>query len=141
MELKLEPFASRLRWQFARKQSLEYWQALFEDLLEQLAQACNAGNPKLIGHIKCVALLPDGGFLRGSKISMHYASDMEIKTEKSISYNTLVLSLNMLVYGLSIFEARHILQETALFIAQKWDAGQEILDISNSCKHRDDHKQ
>ena len=86
----------------------------------------------MIGHIKCVALLPGGGFLRGSKISVHYPPDMALHAGNVVPVAMLELSLNVLVYGLPLSEARHILRETALHLAQKWGAGLEIVQTGDS---------
>jgi hypothetical protein len=79
-ELSLEPFAARLRWRLTESQPLEGWQDLMAGLLDELAIACSTSKSHVIGHIKALALLPSGGYLRGSKVSTSYPADVEAQS-------------------------------------------------------------
>ncbi len=131
--LTLEPYAACLRWRFPKAQALESWQALFAALLDELALACTAGSVRVIGHIKGLALLPGGGFLRGSKVSIEYPSDVEIVGASSGAYSELELTLNLLVYGLPLSEGQRLVPEIGEQLALRWDAELEVL--ARSAEH------
>ena len=133
--LTLEPYAARLCWRFPGAQPLERWQALFAAFLDELGQACAAEGARVIGHIKGLALLPGGGYLRGSKVSTDYPADVETKEALTDSCAELELSLNVLVYGLRLSEAQRIVPETSLALGQRWGAELEVLTLSDHHHH------
>lgn len=125
--LTLEPYAAWLRWRFPEAQALEGWQTLFAALLDELALACTTDGVRVIGHIKGLALLPGGGYLRGSKVSVEYPSDVEIAGATSGSCSELEFALNLLVYGLPLSEGQQIVSKIGKRLALRWGAELEVL--------------
>lgn len=113
----LSPYAARLRWYFATAQAADQWQALVATFLEDLAAACVAGEMHVIGHIKALALLPDGGFLRASTISARHPADVAIERAGDRPCSELELALNVLVYGLAWTEAHQLVKASAQQVA------------------------
>lgn len=130
----LEPYAARLCWRFPEAQPVERWQALLAALLDELGQACTIAGPYTIGHIKGLALLPEGGFLRGSKVSSRYPADTEINGATIGFYTELEIAINVLIYGLPLAKAHSIVSEVSLALAQRWGAELEVL-VANSHRH------
>lgn len=135
--LTLEPYAARLRWRFPQAQALDRWQALFAALLDELAVACTQGGGRVVGHIKGLALLPGGGFVRGSKVSPRYPSDVDIEGAAIDACAELEVALNVLVYGLPLSEGRRIVPEIGQGLAQRWGAELEI--VAASTEHESGH--
>jgi len=125
--LTLEPYAARLRWRFAEEQPLVRWQALFSAFFDKVGQATDAAGPYVIGHIKGLALLPGGGFVRGSKVSAGYPSDVEVHGADAAACAELEMSLNVLVYGLPLTRARRIVAEVGQELARQWDVALEVV--------------
>ena len=121
-ELTLEPYAARVHWRFAEAQSAETWRELFAALLDGLAPACTGGGLHIIGHIKGLIVLPDGGFLRGSKVSDQYPADVEVEGAAAGLEAELEMSLNVLVYGPPLAETRRIVSQVAQATARRWNA-------------------
>ena len=74
----LEPFAARLRWQFPSAIALCEWGALLGECLETLARRCDETGPHVVGHIKGLALLADGAYVRVSVVSPRHPADVEV---------------------------------------------------------------
>jgi hypothetical protein len=149
-ELSLEPYAARLVWRFEQPQPLTTWQDLLAALLDELGLACSTSDRHVIGHIKAFALLPAGGFLRGSKVTACYPADVEAHIDWHASsvpppaerasardtnhapdqarsgHTELEMTLNMLVYGLPMDSARRMVKATAVSQAARWNAELEI---------------
>ena len=128
--LSLVPYAARLRWSFATAQAADQWQALVATFLEDLAAACVAGEMHVIGHIKALALLPDGGFLRASTISARHPADVAIERAGDRPCSELELALNVLVYGLAWTEAHRLVQASAQQVAK--DRGAVVEQLTPS---------
>ena len=126
-QLTLEPYAARLRWRFPQAQSLERWQALSAEFLDELALACTAGGGRVVGHVKGLALLPGGGFLRGSKVSARYPADVDVEGAEIDACADLEMALNVLVYGLPLTEGRRLVLEIGQGLAQRWGAELDVL--------------
>ncbi len=121
-QLTLEPYAAHLHWRFPEAQSSETWRELFATLLDGLAPACTGGGLYVIGHIKGLVILPDGSFLRGSKISVQYPADVEMEGAAADFWVELEMSLNVLVYGPPLSETRRIVSRVAQTTARQWNA-------------------
>lgn len=102
MDLGLEPYSVCLRLQLAEAQPPEQWRTLVEALLDELGRASVAAGARLIGHIKCAARLPGGGILSGSKVGVQIPAEVVIEDASAACFPELRLSLNVLVYGLSL---------------------------------------
>ncbi|MCR3922578.1 MAG: hypothetical protein NUK65_08710 [Firmicutes bacterium] len=137
--LGLEPYAGSLRWYFHQEQPLEDWQALLLQFLEQLGLACTAGDKRVLGHIKCLARLSPGGYIRGSKISVAYPADVEVKGNTATSFAEMQLTLNILVYGLPHHETQLIVQTVGSAIAASQQGKIEILTTTSHHEHQHDH--
>jgi len=133
--LTLEPYAARLRWRFPQEQSPQKWQTLLANFLDELGRACVTAGPYVIGHIKGLALLPGGGFLRGSKVSAHYPADTEYTGQDTDRYAELDMTLNVLMYGPSWTETRRLVSEVGLSLAQRWGAELSIAVADNEHHH------
>lgn len=142
-QLTLEPYAARLRWRFPEAQPLDRWQALFAAFLDELALACTAGEPSVIGHIKGLALLPGGGYLRGSKVSVRYPADMELDGATAGQFPDLEMALNVLVYGLDLSQAQRRVLDTGQALAQRRGTVLEVIapnaDPEPDVEERDRH--
>ncbi|MBC7252081.1 MAG: hypothetical protein H5T62_17615 [Anaerolineae bacterium] len=136
--LTLEPYAARLRWRFPQEQTLQKWQTLLANFLDELGRACVTSGPYVIGHIKAIALLPGGGFLRGSKVSARYPADTECTGQDPDRYAELDMTLNVLVYGPSWTETHRLVSEVGLALAQRWGAELSI-SIADSEHHYHHH--
>ena len=134
-QLSLEPYAARIRWHFSDAQPLSYWKTLCATFLDDVAFACMARPPAVIGHIKGLALLPGGGFLRGSKVSTRHAADVEISGASAVSCRELEIALNVLVYGLPAFEAERVVGETGRAIAMHAGATFEVIAEGHTHHH------
>ena len=133
--LTLEPYAARLRWRFSQGQPLVRWQALFSTFLDQVGHAADAAGPYVIGHIKGLALLPGGGFVRGSKVSADYPSDVEVQGAGDAVCAELEMALNVLVYGLPLTQTRQIVPEVGRELARQWDAELEVVEAGHDPIH------
>lgn len=111
--LELHPLAATLRWWLPAPLSLDEWAALMADYLSAIAGDCQAMGQVVIGHIKALALLPDGGFVRASAVSAAHPVDTEIRTGERHEAQELTLTVNVIVYGLPLSAARQIVVENA----------------------------
>lgn len=117
-ELTLEPYAARLRWHLPSAVASHEWEAILSEYLEALARHCDEAAPCVIGHIKGLALFPNGDYLRISIVSPARPADVE--GNASEHYAELTLTLNVLVYGLSRDVLERLAQETAADVASRW---------------------
>ena len=136
-QLNLEPFAARIRWRFPEAQPLSRWQSLVASFLDQVALACATNPSVVIGHIKGLALLPGGGFLRGSKVSTKHSADVEIADAQTGECQELEMALNVLVYGLAWSEAKRIVLKAGDAIATQAGAMFEVVAIERHDHHHD----
>ena len=110
-DLVLEPYAVQQRWQMPAPLSGRDWPALLAAYLASLARACSEAGPCVIGHIKALALFPDGGYLRVSVVSSTHPPTTDGQAPDGVA--ELAVTLNVLVYGL----ARDVLQKLSSDIA------------------------
>jgi hypothetical protein len=125
--LILEPYAVEQRWQTAAPLPGTAWQELLGAYLADLARACAAwhadpnpavGQPErrvVIGHIKALAIFPDGGYLRISAVSTAHPPTSGGQVPDGLA--ELKLTLNVLVYGLPRAAAQALAHDTALALA------------------------
>jgi hypothetical protein len=121
-ELILEHYAVNQRWSFFGDPGKR--ETLITEYLETLARRCYETRMCIIGHIKALALFPDGGYLRVSVVSPTVAAGVEGSV--SMGCTELVLTLNVIVYGLGRELLERITRETADHLTQKWKGGVTI---------------
>ena len=95
-ELILEPYAVNQRWSLSG--DADKWETLISEYLETLARRCHETGKCIIGHIKALALFPNGGYLRVSVVSPTVPAGVEGSVPTDCT--ELVLTLNVIVYGL-----------------------------------------
>lgn len=124
-ELILEPYAVKQRWSLSGEAGR--WEILIAEYLETLARRCHQAGKCIIGHIKALALFPDGRYLRVSVVT----SELPAGVEGSVPANCteLVLTLNVILYGLSREVLERISRETADELTKKWKGTVTITGI------------
>ncbi len=124
-ELTLEPHAVQQRWRMPVPLTGRGWHELLIAYLAALARACTTGGSSstagtsgpacsaggVIGHIKLLALFPDGGYLRASAVSPTHPPTSDGQVPDGL--DQLSLTLNVLVYGVP----REVLATLTLEIA------------------------
>jgi hypothetical protein len=137
-EYHLHPLAARLRWYFPSPLAPDAWAALLADTVGAVARECQAAGPVVIGHIKALALLPAGGYLRASAISAQHPVDVEAQAAPSQALTELTITLNVIVYGLPFEAARRIVTEQAGRLVEVQGGSAHIEAISED-HHTHDH--
>ena len=97
-EMILEPLAAHVRFIAPAPRQIQDWTGILKDYFKTLATLCDLAGPCVIGHIKGLALLPAGGYIRVSAVSA--SMPVQIETNVSGDFAELTITLNMLVYGL-----------------------------------------
>ncbi len=118
-ELILEPYAVNQRWRLFG--DADKWDTLISEFLEMLARRCHETGKGIIGHIKALALFPDGGYLRVSVVSPNLPAGMEGTVPANCT--ELVLTLNVIVYGLERDLLERLTRETADLLSAKLKGG------------------
>jgi hypothetical protein len=124
-ELILEPYAINQRWRLFG--DADTWENLISEFMETLARRCHETGKGIIGHIKALALFPDGGYLRVSVVSPTVAAGVEGGVPMGCT--ELVLTLNVIVYGLERELLERITRETVDHLTKKWKGGVTIQAI------------
>jgi hypothetical protein len=127
-ELQLEPLAATVTWRFEAPLPLTQWQALLAAFLQLLAGGAVAAGPRVIGHIKALAALPDGGYIRASVVDMTHGVDVQAGGKLPAELPALTFLVNVLVYGLPRDVASRQLEGAALAVACE-HGGQTLVDI------------
>jgi hypothetical protein len=138
-KLHLHPLAATLHWQLPTVLPVEGWASLLKDYVSALAGACESTGPVVIGHIKALALLPDGGFVRASAISATHPVDAEIQAKNNDELQELALTVNVIVYGLPFDIARKIVIENAQKLIEIHSGNLVIETITEEGTHSHDH--
>jgi hypothetical protein len=118
-ELILEPYAVSQHWRLPAAAS-DQWQAILSDYLETLARKCDKNGTCIIGHIKALALFPDNGYLQISVTGPNFPAS--IKGSIPGGCTELNLSINVIVYGLEYELVERLTRETAIHLAERWNA-------------------
>lgn len=126
-ELTLEPYAVSQHWSLPQADSK--WEALLCEYLESLARRCNEAGPCIIGHIKALALFPDGGYVQVSVVSPTLPAS--VKGSVPAGCTELELALNVIVYGLEHDRVEHITRETVAYLADQWQ-GEVIIKATDA---------
>ncbi len=113
--LVFEPFAAEQRWWMPAPFPGRIWQELLAEYLAALARACAGAGPCVIGHLKALALFPEGSYLRISAVSAHHPPTLDGRAPDSLQ--ALDLTLNLLVYGLPRAALARIASEEATRLA------------------------
>lgn len=116
-DLILEPYAAEQRWQMPAPLPGQAWRDLLAEYLAALAQACTGAGPCIIGHLKALALFPEGGYLRASAVSAHHPPTIDGRAPDGLQ--ALDLTLNLLVYGLPHAALARIAAEEAAALAAR----------------------
>jgi hypothetical protein len=112
-EMILDPFTARLTITLGTAKTAQECSLVLASFLETLATLCDQAGPSVVGHIKALALLPKGQYMRGSVVSPRLPAEVEVTfSGSSISY--LCLTLNMLVYGLSRETLERLVRDAVL---------------------------
>ena len=114
--LALQPFAARVHWKFAAPLPMAEWVEVIRAYVETLAGRCG-GSKHVIGHIKALAVLPEGGFIRASAVDATRRADAEASGALPDRSPAVTFTLNVLVYGLPFEQAREMAQEATQAIA------------------------
>jgi hypothetical protein len=118
-ELILEPYAINQRWRLFG--DADTWENLISEFMETLARRCHETGKGIIGHIKALALFPDGGYLRVSIISPTLPAG--VQGGVPMGCTELVLTLNVIIYGLERGALERLTRETADHLTKKWKGG------------------
>jgi hypothetical protein len=129
-ELSLTTFAVSERWRLSEGDGR--WKALLGEYLETLARRCTEAGPCVIGHIKALALFPDGGYLRASVVSPSIPASIEGSVPDGCT--ELRLDLNAIVYGLEYCLLERISLETAVQCAVQWN-GEVLIERNRNQTH------
>lgn len=113
-ELIFEPYAIQQRWRMSEPVAASAWIDLFSVYLIGLADACRAAGAGIIGHIKLLALFPDGSYLRISVVSPSHGPTVTGKAPNGLS--ELATTLNVLVYGLTREKTETLTRDAAAFL-------------------------
>lgn len=127
-EMILEPYAVNQQWRLSDPN--DTWEDKIREYLETLARRCDETGKCVIGHIKALAIFPNGAYVRGSVISPKYAAQIEGNAPQEC--RALTLALNLIVYGLERAQLEQITRETAFELAQRWHAEVTIDTILSS---------
>ena len=122
-DLILEPYTVVQRW--SQPAASGDWESRLSEYLQTLAQNCAEMDGAVIGHIKALALFPEGQYLRASVVSADRLATVEGCVPHG--FTTLELTLNVLVYGLTREQIKKIVERTAREAASRW--GIEILSL------------
>jgi len=95
-----EPFARTYRWTFHDPAAPASCAAALTEVLAALATTCQRAGRHVIGHIKALAALPSGGFIRGSAVSTRQAPDVELHEPATMPLTGIDVTLNVLVVGM-----------------------------------------
>jgi len=121
-ELILEPYTVNQSWRLVG--DADKWENLISEFMETLAHRCAETGKGMIGHIKALALFPDGGYLRVSVVSPILPAGVEGSVPTDCS--ELMLTLNVIVYGLGRDVLEQLTRETADHLTKKWKGGMTI---------------
>ncbi len=115
-ELTLEPYAVVQHWRLA--EAAGHWETILAEYLQTVAERCVASGPAVIGHIKALALFPEGQYLRLSVVAPHLPATVTGQVPPGCA--ALDLTLNVLVYGLDRTRIEQITQDAAQATATAW---------------------
>jgi len=121
-ELILEPYTVSQSWKLVG--GADKWENLISEFMETLAHRCAETGKGIIGHIKALALFPDGRYLRVSVVSPTLPAGVEGSVPMGCT--ELVLTLNVIVYGLERDPLERLTRETADHLTKKWKGGVTI---------------
>jgi hypothetical protein len=127
-ELTLEPYAARLHWQLPTATDGQGWAAILAEHLESLARRCDETGQNVIGHIKGLAVLPGGGYVRVNVVSPERPADVESTALGQCA--DLNFDLNVLVYGLPVGQVKWLTHETAASVAMHRGGQVDVEPIS-----------
>lgn len=95
---ELSPFTGHYHITYPGDSAPAESRVILEGFLEKLAEACISEGAEIIGHIKLLAMTPEGAYFRGSLTSTRIPADVEAMGVDV--HRSLDISLVVLVYGL-----------------------------------------
>jgi hypothetical protein len=122
-DLILEPYAVSQRWRFSPEGT--NWESLIIEYLETIARTCMEIESCVIGHIKALALLPEGGYLQVSVINPELPAG--VKGCVPPGCPELKLTLNVIIYGIERDLLERVACETAAHLAYR-SQGEVIIE-------------
>jgi len=115
-ELILEPFAARIYFHLQPNPSPGQGQKILAGCLQAIAEKCEAAGNSLIGHIKAIALFPDGTYFRVSVVGAKHPAETDGNASADITDSR--ITLNILVYGLPRSRLHQIVEQSALEVGR-----------------------
>jgi len=112
-EMILDPFTARLTITLGTAKTGQECSLILASFLETLATLCDQAGPSVVGHIKALALLPRGQYIRAGVVGPSLPAEVEMMVSGSLP-SCLLLTLNVLVYGLSRDILERLLREALL---------------------------
>jgi len=119
---QLSQFTANYRVHYRRSYGSAESQALLGDMLSRIAQLCESRGAAVIGHIKLLATLPEGGYFHGSVTSTRMSATVE--AINVFPHEALSINLVVLVYGL---EEEQIVRIVSEVWNELTDEGDEII--------------
>jgi hypothetical protein len=134
-DIKIEPFTAKVYFQLRALAENDVWQEILAGYMDTIAMQCDKTGKCLIGHIKGLTLGPDKSYLQVSVISPSHPADFNGSLAQGMS--TLMLTLNVLVYGLSRDSLERIVQEVSTDSVQGLVASIKVVPVQVKSEHKD----
>jgi len=115
-DLILEPYAVNQQWRF--KSADVPREDSIAEYVEAIARSCEEAGECVVGHIKALALFPDGGLFQVSVVAPHLPASKSGSVPPPCA--DLTLSLNVIVYGLERTVLERIVWEAADNVTKQW---------------------
>jgi hypothetical protein len=106
---ELSQFSAKYQVQYPQLYKSAESQAFLRDLLSRIAQVCKSKGAAVIGHIKLLATLPEGGYFHGSVTSTRTPPTFE--AFNVFPHQLLEIALVVLVYGIAEEEIERIVDD------------------------------
>lgn len=137
-ELNLEPYAVVQHWHLPDANG--NWEFILGGYLQRIAQRCSAAGKCVIGHIKALSIFSNKTYLRLSVVAANLPASVDGHPPSGCT--DLVLTLNVLVYGLERTAIEQIVRETANEIAnqRKGVVNHQNLGLVGGHLHRSNHQ-
>lgn len=114
-DLILEPYSVNQRWRFKSPDVPR--EDFIAEYMEAIAHSCEESGKCVVGHIKALALFPDGGLFQVSVVSPHLPAAKNGRVPAGCP--DLTLSLNVIVYGLERPSLERIVWDAADQMAKR----------------------
>lgn len=118
MDLMLEPYAARFRFNMPAELPGLQWEKMLADFMTQIAIGCMGEDRCVIGHIKGFADFGDNTFLKIGLVSATQSPDMDGNVPDVA--DTATVTLNVLVFGVSKKRIEEIVTTIVDFPDSAW---------------------